>query len=41
MLADFADSGEAYRMELSNGALIHHPTTRTDPADATFAIVTP
>jgi alkyl sulfatase BDS1-like metallo-beta-lactamase superfamily hydrolase len=29
----FTDTGETYRMELSNGALIHFPTTRTDPAD--------
>jgi len=34
----FTDSGEAYRMELSNGALIHHPTTRTDPADLTVTL---
>jgi alkyl sulfatase BDS1-like metallo-beta-lactamase superfamily hydrolase len=29
----FTDSGDSYRMELSNGALIHYPTTRTEPAD--------
>ena len=29
----FTDAGETYRMELSNGALIHHLTTRQDPAD--------
>jgi alkyl sulfatase BDS1-like metallo-beta-lactamase superfamily hydrolase len=29
----FSDSGETYRMELSNGALIHHPTSRSEPAD--------
>jgi alkyl sulfatase BDS1-like metallo-beta-lactamase superfamily hydrolase len=34
----FTDSGEAYRMELSNGALIHHLTTRTDPADLTVTL---
>jgi linear primary-alkylsulfatase len=34
----FTDSGEEYRMELSNGALIHHPTTRTDPADLTITL---
>jgi linear primary-alkylsulfatase len=34
----FTDSGEAYRMELSNGALTHHPTTRTDPADLTVTL---
>ncbi len=37
----FTDSGEAYRMELSNGALIHHPTTRTDPADLTVTLTRP
>ncbi|MTE15959.1 alkyl/aryl-sulfatase [Nocardia aurantiaca] len=29
----FTDSGENYHMELSNGALIHHPATRTRDAD--------
>jgi alkyl sulfatase BDS1-like metallo-beta-lactamase superfamily hydrolase len=29
----FTDSNETYRMELSNGALTHHPTSRQDPAD--------
>lgn len=29
----FTDAGEDYRMELSHGALIHHPTTRHDAAD--------
>ena len=29
----FTDSNETYRMELSNGALVHYPTTRTDAAD--------
>jgi linear primary-alkylsulfatase len=29
----FTDSNETYRMELSNGALIHYPTSREDPAD--------
>ncbi|MEU7812110.1 alkyl sulfatase dimerization domain-containing protein [Pseudonocardia sp. NPDC049154] len=29
----FTDTGETYRMELSNGVLTHHPTTRTPPAD--------
>lgn len=29
----FTDVGETYRMELSNGVLIHYPTSRTDPAD--------
>ncbi|MFC8597594.1 MULTISPECIES: alkyl/aryl-sulfatase [unclassified Isoptericola] len=27
------DFGETYRMELSNGVLIHHPTEREEPAD--------
>ena len=29
----FTDTDEVYRMELSNGVLIHHPTKRKDPAD--------
>ncbi|MFE3054980.1 alkyl sulfatase C-terminal domain-containing protein [Nocardia sp. NPDC059239] len=29
----FTDSGEEYRMELSHGALIHHPATRKRDAD--------
>jgi len=29
----FTDTDEIYRMELSNGVLIHYPTRRTDPAD--------
>ncbi|MCZ4553117.1 alkyl/aryl-sulfatase [Williamsia sp. 1138] len=29
----FTDLDETYRMELSNGVLIHYPTQRTDPAD--------
>jgi alkyl sulfatase BDS1-like metallo-beta-lactamase superfamily hydrolase len=29
----FSDSGDVYRMELSNGVLIHHPTAKQDPAD--------
>jgi alkyl sulfatase BDS1-like metallo-beta-lactamase superfamily hydrolase len=28
-------------MELSNGALTHHPTTRTDPADLTVTLTRP
>ena len=32
------DSGETYRMELSNGALVHHPTTRSEPADLTVEL---
>jgi len=37
----FTDSGEIYRMELSNGALIHHPTTRTEPADLVITLTRP
>jgi alkyl sulfatase BDS1-like metallo-beta-lactamase superfamily hydrolase len=37
----FADSGEAYRMELSNGALTHHPTSREDPADLVVTLTRP
>jgi alkyl sulfatase BDS1-like metallo-beta-lactamase superfamily hydrolase len=29
----FTDPAQTYRMELSNGALVHYPTERTDPAD--------
>lgn len=29
----FTDSSEVYRMELSNGVLVHYPTSRSDPAD--------
>ncbi len=34
-------SGENYRMELSNGALIHHPTNRDEPADLTITLTHP
>lgn len=37
----FTDTGETYRMELSNGALIHHPTSRTEPADLTVTLTRP
>lgn len=37
----FTDGGERYRMELSNGALTHHPTTREDAADATVTLTKP
>jgi alkyl sulfatase BDS1-like metallo-beta-lactamase superfamily hydrolase len=37
----FTDTGETYRMELSNGALIHHPTTRTEPADLVVTLTRP
>jgi linear primary-alkylsulfatase len=34
----FTDSGQTYRMELSNGALTHRPTRRTDPADLAITL---
>jgi alkyl sulfatase BDS1-like metallo-beta-lactamase superfamily hydrolase len=37
----FTDTGETYRMELSNGALIHHPTAREDPADLVVTLTRP
>lgn len=37
----FTDTDEIYRMELSNGALIHYPTTRTDPADLVITLTRP
>ncbi|MBO0729863.1 MAG: MBL fold metallo-hydrolase [Acidimicrobiaceae bacterium] len=37
----FTDTNERYRMELSNGALIHYPTTRDDPADLTLSLTHP
>jgi alkyl sulfatase BDS1-like metallo-beta-lactamase superfamily hydrolase len=37
----FTDTGETYRMELSNGALIHHPTSREDPADLVVTLTHP
>ncbi len=37
----FTDTDEIYRMELSNGALIHHPTKREDPADLVIALTKP
>ncbi len=37
----FTDSGETYRMELSNGALIHYLTTRTEPADLVITLTRP
>ena len=35
---NFTEPAETYRMELSNGVLIHHPTTRDDPADLTVTL---
>jgi alkyl sulfatase BDS1-like metallo-beta-lactamase superfamily hydrolase len=37
----FSDVNERYRMELSNGALIHHPTRRSEPADLTITLTRP
>jgi alkyl sulfatase BDS1-like metallo-beta-lactamase superfamily hydrolase len=34
----FTDLDETYRMELSNGVLIHHPTRRTEPADLVITL---
>lgn len=35
---NFTDTDETYRMELSNGVLIHHPTRRQDAADLTVTL---
>ncbi|MBX3314354.1 MAG: MBL fold metallo-hydrolase [Actinobacteria bacterium] len=37
----FTDTDEMYRMELSNGVLIHHPTKREDPADLVVTLTKP
>ncbi len=37
----FTDPDETYRMELSNGVLIHYPTRRRDPADLTVTLTRP
>ena len=37
----FTDSGETYRMELSNGALIHYPTKREGPVDSVITLTRP
>ena len=37
----FTDIGEVYRMELSNGVLTHHPTTRTKDADLVITLTKP
>jgi alkyl sulfatase BDS1-like metallo-beta-lactamase superfamily hydrolase len=37
----FTDSGETYRMELSNGALIHYPTKREEPVDSIITLTRP
>ncbi|MGH1561148.1 alkyl/aryl-sulfatase [Mumia sp. DW29H23] len=38
---ELTDSAEAYRMELSNSALVHFPTKRDDPADVTVRLTRP
>jgi alkyl sulfatase BDS1-like metallo-beta-lactamase superfamily hydrolase len=37
----FTDAHENYRMELSNGALIHYPTTGNQAADLTITLTKP
>lgn len=37
----FADTGERHRMELSHGALVHHPSTREQDADLTVTLTKP
>jgi alkyl sulfatase BDS1-like metallo-beta-lactamase superfamily hydrolase len=37
----FTDLGETYRMELSNGVLIHYPTHRADSADLVVTLTRP
>jgi alkyl sulfatase BDS1-like metallo-beta-lactamase superfamily hydrolase len=37
----FSDTGETYRMELSNGVLTHHPTTRAKDADLAITLTKP
>ena len=37
----FTDTGETYRMELSNGALIHHRTKREEPVDVVITLTRP
>jgi alkyl sulfatase BDS1-like metallo-beta-lactamase superfamily hydrolase len=37
----FTDTDETYRMELSNGVLTHHPTTRSQPADLVVTLAKP
>ncbi|WP_122818240.1 alkyl/aryl-sulfatase [Nocardioides pantholopis] len=38
VLWHLTDAGATYRMELSNGALVHYPTARTAPADLTVTL---
>jgi alkyl sulfatase BDS1-like metallo-beta-lactamase superfamily hydrolase len=37
----FTDMDETYRMELSNGVLVHYPTGRSDPADLVVKLTKP
>ncbi|WP_166139220.1 alkyl/aryl-sulfatase [Nocardioides ochotonae] len=37
----FTDSDETYRMELSNGVLIHYPTQKADPAGVVVTLTKP
>ena len=37
----FTDTGETYRMELSNGVLTHHPTNANQPADLVVTLTKP
>jgi alkyl sulfatase BDS1-like metallo-beta-lactamase superfamily hydrolase len=37
----FTDTGERYRMELSNGVLIHHPTAKLADADLSITLTRP
>ena len=37
----FTDTDETYRMELSNGALVHFPTQRKEPADLVVTLTKP
>jgi alkyl sulfatase BDS1-like metallo-beta-lactamase superfamily hydrolase len=41
VLWDFTDSGERHLMELTNGVLVHQPTTRTPKADLTLTLTFP
>jgi alkyl sulfatase BDS1-like metallo-beta-lactamase superfamily hydrolase len=37
----FTDTGETYRMELSNGVLVHFPTQKVEPADLVVSLTKP
>jgi len=38
---EFTDTGEKFRMELSNGVLVHQPTRRSEPADLVVTLTKP